>query len=87
MCEATWVFLRSYRLGRHAVADAFRGFLRTPTMVFDDPDAVHRAIDSFSRRKGDLADFLLREDALAAGCDTVVTFDRDLLEERGFSGA
>ena len=34
VCEATWVFLRSYRLSRAAVVGAFRSLLQSRHVVF-----------------------------------------------------
>lgn len=47
-------------------------------------DDVGAALDAYERRLGDLADYLIREEARAEGCDAVVTFDRALLEDEGF---
>lgn len=44
-----------------------------------------RAIDAFATGRGDFADYIIREDALAAGCTSIATFDRALLREKSFA--
>jgi predicted nucleic-acid-binding protein len=54
-------------------------------VVFSSSDQLTRALEAYTSGKGDFADSLIREHARAAGADTVATFDRSLLKERGFS--
>jgi len=42
------------------------------------------ALDGYEAGKGDFADYLVREHARAADCESVATFDRVLVKERGF---
>jgi len=41
-------------------------------------------VDYFKQGRGDFADYLIREDALRAGCKAIATFDRVLLVENDF---
>ncbi|MGQ0640616.1 MAG: PIN domain-containing protein [Gemmatimonadaceae bacterium] len=84
LCETVWVLSVSYRVPRLDVVKTLQDLLRAKHLTFDDPDRLARAIDSFTTGRGDFADYLIREDALAAGCSSVVTFDRELLREAGF---
>jgi len=42
------------------------------------------ALAAFSSGKGDFADYVIREHGLAAGCNTVATFEQALLKETGY---
>ncbi|MBA3259840.1 MAG: type II toxin-antitoxin system VapC family toxin [Gemmatimonadales bacterium] len=84
LCEFVWVLGGSYRVPRAEIARVLRELLRARHLAFDAPDQLVRALDAFLHGKGDFADYLIREQGRAAGCDTVATFDRALLKERGF---
>lgn len=84
LCETVWVLTVSYRVPRLDVVKTLQSLLRARPLMFDYPDRVARAIDGFAAGRGDFADYLIREDAVAAGCSGVATFDRELLREEGF---
>lgn len=84
LCELVWVLRRTYRQDRGALAATIGNLLRAQPLRFTDADGVASALDAFARGRGDFADYLIRERALAAGCDAVVTFDRALHGEPGF---
>ena len=84
LCETVWVLSVSYRVPRIDIAKTLAELLRAKHLTFDYPDRLARAVDSFATGRGDFADYLIREDAIAAGCTSVATFDRDLLREDGF---
>jgi predicted nucleic-acid-binding protein len=54
-------------------------------LTFRASDILVRALEAYADGKGDFADYLIREDAVAAGCDSVATFDKALLKEPGFA--
>jgi len=85
MCETVWVLISAYRFSRAEVAELLSRLLRAKQITFASSDQFARALDSFQNGKGDFADYLIREHAAAAGCTTVVTFDKPLLKERGFT--
>lgn len=84
LCETVWVLSGSYRVPRLDVAKTLQDLLRAKHLTFDHPDRLTRAVDSFAPGRGDFADYVIREDALAAGCSSIATFDRELLRETGF---
>jgi predicted nucleic-acid-binding protein len=43
-----------------------------------------RAVEAFTRGRGDFADYVIRESSIEAGCAEVATFDRALLRESHF---
>ena len=84
LCEFVWVLSGSYRVSRPEIGHVLRELLRVRHLSFDTPDQLVRALDAFLHGKGDFADYVIREHGRTAGCDTVATFDRALLKERGY---
>jgi predicted nucleic-acid-binding protein len=85
LCETVWVLRASYEVDRGAIADILQRLLKAAHLTFANSDALKRAAEAFARGKGDFADYVIREQARAAGCDHVVTFDRVLLKEQHFT--
>jgi predicted nucleic-acid-binding protein len=85
MCETVWVLASAYRFTRSEIVDALAALVRARNVVFTSNDQLARALDAYRRGKGDFADYLIREHARFAGANTVATFDRALLAEKGFS--
>ncbi|MEO8336743.1 MAG: type II toxin-antitoxin system VapC family toxin [bacterium] len=83
-CETVWVLSVAYKVGRREIAAVLRNLFRARHLSFDSVDQLIRALDAYEAGKGDFADYLIREHARAADCDTVATFDRALLKEKGF---
>ena len=52
---------------------------------FDSTERLARALHAYETGKGDLADYVIGEHAVAAGCNVVVTFDKTLLRADGFA--
>ena len=84
VCETVWVLDSCYGLSREEIVAALGSLVRSRQVVFASADRVAAALQAYAAGKGDFADYLIREDALAAGCDRVATFDRALLSEPGF---
>ena len=84
LCELVWVLTRRAGLARAEIARAVDQLLRTELIVVNDPRAVDRALTAYRDGRGDFADYLIREQAVAAGATGVVTFDRVLKGESGF---
>jgi predicted nucleic-acid-binding protein len=85
MCETVWVLTSAYRFTRSEVSEALARLMRARSVVFSSSDHLVRALQAYRDGKGDFADYLIREIARSAGAETVATFDRKLLKERGFS--
>ena len=85
VCETVWVLDSCYGLSREEIVAALRNLVRARQVVLASADRVAAALEAFAAGKGDFADYLIREDALTAGCDQVATFDRVLLSEPGFT--
>jgi predicted nucleic-acid-binding protein len=84
VCELVWVLRSCYGFGREAIARTLSALLASRQLAFESPDRLLRALHAFEAGKGDFADYVIREDARAVGCDDVATFDRGLLKEEGF---
>lgn len=85
MCELVWVLRSAYGFDRKPIAHALRQLLSAKQLSFDAPDRVARALDAYETGRGDFADYLIREHATTAGCDSVLTFDKRILAEHGFA--
>jgi predicted nucleic-acid-binding protein len=84
MCETAWVMVAAYQVPRREAGETLVRLLMAAHLRYDDVDRLSRALNAFLAGKGDFADYLIREEALGAGCDRIATFDRVLLKERAF---
>ena len=84
VCETVWVLSVSYKTARKQIATVLRSLFRARHLEFTAADQLIRALDAFESGNGDFADYLIREHARASDCESVATFDRMLLRERGF---
>lgn len=84
LCELVWVLARRYQQTRSRIADTLDALLRTELVVFADEGIVSRAVAAYRGGKGDFADHLLREQAIATEAREVVTLDKVLKGEAGF---
>jgi predicted nucleic-acid-binding protein len=85
ICETVWVLTSAYGFTRAEVVDVLTRLTRARSVVFTSSDQLVRALQAYRDGKGDFADYLIRETARSAGAESVATFDRKLLKERGFS--
>jgi len=85
VCETVWVLTTAYRVKKPEVVAILRELFRAKQLVFDSPDNLSRALAAYGAGRGDFADYIIREEARAAGCDSVATFDRALLSDRYFT--
>jgi len=85
LCELTWVLSFSHRFAKVDVADALERLLNQPLFQVEREPLVRRALKEYSNGRGGLADYLIGEIALEAGCRDTVTFDKRLKGSRGFT--
>jgi predicted nucleic-acid-binding protein len=57
----------------------------TPPFVVEDAALLERALQMYSKGKGDLSDYILGGIAGRRGARTTYTFDRDLRNTEGFT--
>lgn len=84
LCELVWVLARRAKQSRAEIALAVEWLLDAESIVVCDAGIARRALAAYRDGAGDFADYLIREQALAAGAVEVVTFDRALKGEPGF---
>ena len=84
LCELVWVLTRRYQQTRSRIADTLDVLLRTELVVVADEGVASRAVTAYRGGRGDFADYLIREQAMAHEAIEVVTFDRTLKGEAGF---
>ena len=87
VCETVWVLSVSYDVRRAEIASVLRNLFRARHLAFNAADQLVRALEAYEAGKGDFADYFIREQARFADCESVATFDRVLLKERGFVSA
>ena len=85
LCEVVWVLSASYAAPKAEIVGALRKLLHARQLAFRASDVLLRALEAYAAGRGDFADYLVREDARAAGCTSVLTFDKVLLKEQGFA--
>lgn len=84
VCETVWVLSVRYDVRRAEIASVLRNLFRARHLAYSAVDQLVRALDAYATGEGDFADYLIREQARAAECESVATFDRVLVRERGF---
>jgi predicted nucleic-acid-binding protein len=84
MCELVWVLSFSYDVPRKDIASLLHQLRRAAGVVFESPDQLQGAIASYESGRGDLADYLIAERAIARGCSGVATFDKALQNDPRF---
>lgn len=85
LVELVWVLRAVYDYSRDDVQRAVDALASADHLTFEDDERLSRVLRAFARGRGDFADYLIRERAAAAGCETVQTFDKTLQAEAGFS--
>jgi predicted nucleic-acid-binding protein len=85
VCETVWVLSAAYRVPRAEIGEILGRLYVATHLSFHDVDRLARALEAFNAGTGDYADYVIREQARAVGCEEVATFDRVLLKETGFA--
>lgn len=76
LVEVVWVSESSYGATREEVADIVRRILSIKQLVVQDAETAWKALRLFESSKADFADCLVARSAIAAGCKSVATFDK-----------
>jgi predicted nucleic-acid-binding protein len=85
LCELVWVLDAAYHLPSAEIADLVTNLMHAKQVQLGDADMVHRALEAFRKGRGDFAEYVIRERALAAGCASLHTFEKKLWAEPGFA--
>lgn len=81
--ELIWVLERSYRMSRDEISEVLHQLIGTEQLIFEAEDRLATAMSRFEQGGPSLADQLIRLAGWGAGCDSMVTFDRELAKEPG----
>ncbi len=76
LAELVWTLERAYGLQRAEIGQAVRALADSATLRFESRNVLRQAQELFLKDKAGFADCLIVAKAQAAGCDSVVTFDR-----------
>lgn len=84
LCELVWVLKRRLGVSREDIATTLDRLLRTELIVVSDMTIMENALAAYRAGRADFADYLIREQARAAGATEVITFDKSVKGEAGF---
>ncbi|HEY5635691.1 MAG TPA: type II toxin-antitoxin system VapC family toxin [Burkholderiales bacterium] len=76
LAEVVWVSESLYGATRQDVVNIVGRLLGTRQLMVQDAETAWKALRLFETGKADFADCLVACSAISAGCDQVVTFDR-----------
>jgi predicted nucleic-acid-binding protein len=74
--ESVWVLETVYEINRSDLLDAVNELLLMPILQFEAQTAIRKFLSSAYESNIDLPDLLIAHTAEAAGCSSVLTFDR-----------
>lgn len=76
LVEVVWVSESCYGATREEIAEIVRRLLSIKQLVVQDAETAWKALRLFESGKADFADCLIERTANAAGCERVMTFDK-----------
>ena len=85
LCELEWVLDSVYELPRSRIIETLQRLLDADEFTFNSTASLSRALDDYKKGKADFSDYLIGASAASAGATTTFTFDRILLQSKGFS--
>lgn len=83
MVELVWVLDRAYGYSKAEIADALNALLEARDLVVETPAHVARALDRYVQGQGGFADHMIALAGEAAGCTTLMTFDKSAAKAPG----
>ncbi|MEQ9230597.1 MAG: type II toxin-antitoxin system VapC family toxin [Cyclobacteriaceae bacterium] len=84
LCELNWVLKSAYGIDKNKRIAVIDTILSTSVFEIEDMTASMKALRSYENGKADYSDYLIREVMLDAGCETIMTFDKAALLDKGF---
>ncbi len=85
LVELVWVLERTYRQSKAEIVATLEKLLDLALFQFDRESAVLHGFAQYRRGRAGLADYLIGELSVQAGCRDTVTFDRALRGAPGFT--
>jgi predicted nucleic-acid-binding protein len=77
IAELIWVLQFSYRFDKHEIERVIERLLRSKELILEKKDTVSQALTTFRTSRADFADCLIERCGRSAGCQHVVTFDKN----------
>ncbi len=84
LCEVVWVLETAFGLPKDKLLLQLERLIYSSEVAFSTSSKAANALAAYQEGSGDFADYLIRKEALEAGCRAVATFDKKLLNEPGF---
>lgn len=85
LVELVWVLESSYDIQRARIAAALELLLRTRELRVEQAEVAWHAVRVYRESRADFADALIARCAAAAGCERILTFDRDAARLAGMA--
>jgi predicted nucleic-acid-binding protein len=85
LLETVWVLRRRNRVPKAEVVAFLTDLLGASDFAVGEREVVARAVAGWDAGAGDFAEYLFKEQAMAAGATTFATFDTAVQGEAGFS--
>jgi predicted nucleic-acid-binding protein len=76
--ETVWVLESVYEVTRQEILDSIDQLLLMPILEFEAQSAIRSFVASARENKTDLSDLLIAHSAKFAGCECVITFDKEV---------
>ena len=77
LAELIWVLQFSYRFNKQEIESVVERLLRSRELLLEKKETVSQALTKFRTSRADFADCLIERCGHAAGCQHVLTFDKD----------
>ncbi|HIJ57733.1 MAG TPA: type II toxin-antitoxin system VapC family toxin [Deltaproteobacteria bacterium] len=74
--ETVWVLESVYNISRQEILDSINELLLIPILEFEAQSAILSFVSSAKKTKIDLSEILIAHSALSAGCECLLTFDK-----------
>lgn len=84
LAEIAWMLERKLKLARTDVSEVVTRLLHAENIMVGNDAEVRAAQDEFDRSGANLADCVIAQLDLAAGCSHTLTFDREAARTTGF---
>lgn len=86
LCELVWVLRKVYRKKPPEILVALTSIVEGFDFKFESDQRIRNAMAAYQSGKADFPDYMIGLKCFDEGCETVATFDKALLKEKGFVG-
>jgi predicted nucleic-acid-binding protein len=85
LCELAWILDSVYEHTKDEIATMIETVLHTAQIQLEDPASVEAALEDYRKSRAGFADCLIGRRNLALGCESTLSFDRNLRGVKTFS--